>query len=104
MTADNKAIELEYAINGRENEGGAPALQSMDCHYGRRIESDRCWTVYHVYTGVPARIEGRFMTGLSQSDATESMLSLNQSNVARRKERGRRLRADSPPLSPPRQS
>jgi hypothetical protein len=61
----------------------------MDHHYGRRIESDRSWSVYHVFTGAPARVEGQHMTGLSRSDATEGMLSLNRRNEGRRRERSR---------------
>lgn len=96
--ARRKVTELGRAISGWENEGGAPAPDSMDFNYGRRIESDRCWTVYHVFTGAPARIDGRSMTGLSRSEATLSMLSLNQSNVERRKERSRRRQLASTPI------
>jgi hypothetical protein len=75
------------AIGVRENGGGAPERDSMDHQYGRRIEADRSWTVYHVFTGVPARVGGDAMTGLSRSDATDGMLCLNLRNARRRKER-----------------
>ena len=54
------------AIGIWENEGGAPGRDPMDHQYGRRIETDRSWTVYHVFTGVPARVGGDAMIGLSQ--------------------------------------
>jgi hypothetical protein len=93
----NRVGRSVLAIGVWENEGGAHAPDSMDCHYGRRIESDRSWTVYHVFTGVPARIDGRSMTGLSRREATDNMLSINQSNVARRTQRSR-LRLVSSPM------
>ena len=74
------------AIGIWENEGGAPGRNSMDHQYGRRIEADRSWTVYHVFTGVPARVGGDAMIGLSRSDATEGMMSLNLRNAGRRKD------------------
>lgn len=89
----NVCIETERlsnaaAIGVGENEGGAPGRRSLDRQYGRRIEADRSWTVYHVFTGVPAHANGLDMTGLSRSDATDGMLSLNRHNERRHKERG----------------
>ena len=75
------------ALGAWENEGGAPGRDSMDHQYGRRIETDRSWTVYHVFTGIPASAQGQTMTGLSRADATSGMLSLNLRNAARRRER-----------------
>ena len=89
MNARNNETERRRsaaAIGIWENEGGAPGRDSMDHQYGRRIEADRSWTVYHVFTGVPARADGEAMIGLSRSDATEGMLSLNRRN-ARRQQR-----------------
>jgi len=77
-------LERNALANGvRENEGGAPApgVGAPDHYYGRRIEADRSWTVYHVFTGIPALIAGRAMTDLSRSEATDSMLSLNQATL-----------------------
>ena len=37
-----------------ENEGGALEVDSMDHHYGRRIETDRTWTIHHINSGVSA--------------------------------------------------
>lgn len=50
---------------------------SMAHQYGRRIEADGSWTIYDVFTGVPASICGHSVTGLSRPDATEVMTFLN---------------------------
>lgn len=78
----------DFAIDRWENEGGAHGHDSQDLHYGRRVEADRSWTVYHVFTGVPARIDGNTMIGLTQRVATDGMLSLNRRNEARRRDGG----------------
>ncbi|MFK0692730.1 hypothetical protein ACFX5Q_31930 [Mesorhizobium sp. IMUNJ 23033] len=78
-----------------ENEGGAPGRDFTNRQYGRRVEADRSWTVYHVFTGIPAHEDGVAMTGLNRSDATRSMLSLNQRNAERR-----RARVAAPPIVP----
>lgn len=65
----------------------APPADALDEQYGRRVEADRSWTVYHVFTGVPARFGGDAMVGLTRSAATSGMLSLNRRNVQRRRER-----------------
>jgi len=85
--AERKRSVTASAIDIWENEGGAPGHDSVDHHYGRRVEADRSWTVYHVFTGVPARVGGNAMIGLSRSDATHGMLSLNHRNAESRKER-----------------
>jgi hypothetical protein len=93
MNAPNNYPELThkiagFAIEGWENEGGAHRHESLDNHYGRRVEVDRSWTVYHVFTGVPARINGNSMVGLTQRVATDGMLSLNRHNEPRRRSGG----------------
>jgi len=70
-----------------DNEGAASVRTPGDEQYGRRIEADRSWTIYHVFTGIPASPEGLEMIGLSRSAATAGMLSLNGRNDGRRKER-----------------
>jgi hypothetical protein len=75
------------AIDTWENEGGAPGCEPVDGQFGRRIEPDRSWTIYHVFTGVPARVGGDAMVGLSRSDATDGMMSLNRRGAGCRKER-----------------
>jgi hypothetical protein len=68
-----------------ENEGGAPGREEHQ--YGRRIEADRSWTVYHVFTGGAARVGDDDLIGLSKSQATSRMMSLNVRTAERRKER-----------------
>ncbi len=75
---DNDTVQrhnaVAIALCRNEGESGR---EPVDRQYGRRIEMDRSWTVYHVFTGVPVRADGHVMTGLSRSDATSGMLSLN---------------------------
>lgn len=75
-----------------ENEGGTSGRDFADRQYGRRVEADRSWTVYHVFSGIPALVDGGAMTGLSRSDATRSMLSLNQRMPSARRRGLRRRR------------
>ena len=77
MSADDNDAE-------RKRVAAASAIDSSDHHYGRRVEMDCSWTVYHVYTGVPAHIGDIAMIGLSRRAATEGMLSLNRRNELRR--------------------
>ncbi len=90
MNANNNTNlrrSANFALGVWENEGGAPGGRPPGRMFGRRIEADRSWTVYHVFSGVPAHIEGRAMVGLSQSDATDGMTSLNLHDTGRRNER-----------------
>jgi hypothetical protein len=98
MNPDIKKTELDrhaLAISVWENEGGSRAPDTPDGQFGRRVEMDRSWTIYHVFTGIPARVDGSALTDLSQSAATDGMLSLNLRNVKRRKERCTRPRLAS---------
>ncbi|EHK54051.1 hypothetical protein [Allomesorhizobium alhagi] len=70
-----------------ENEGGAPSRDLTEHQYGRRVEIDRSWTVYHVFTGVAARVGNDDLIGLSRSQATSRMMSLNLRNAECRKQR-----------------
>ncbi|WP_315901523.1 hypothetical protein [Prosthecodimorpha staleyi] len=94
---DRARARQALALGVWENEGGAPATAILDHQFGRRIESDRSWTVYHVFTGVPARRGGAPMTGLSRSEATDGMVSLNRldARVNARRRRERELPASS---------
>ena len=76
----------DNAISVWDNEGGASVRTAGDEQYGRRVEADRSWTIYHVFTGIPASREGLEMIGLSRSVATNGMLSLNRRNEGGRKE------------------
>jgi hypothetical protein len=73
------------AISVWENDGGAQASNPPDGQFGRRVEMDSSWTIYHVFTGVPARVDGSALTHLSGSAATDGMLSLNRRNVKRQR-------------------
>jgi hypothetical protein len=84
---ETERMRIATAINVWENEGGSPGQDSVHHQYGRRIEADRSWTIYHVFTGIPARFGGDAMTGLSRLDATSGMLRLNLRNAERRRER-----------------
>jgi hypothetical protein len=79
------------AIGVWENEGGASGTDSANHQYGRRVEMDRSWTVYNVFSGAPANTSGNSMTGLSQSDATDGMLSLNLRSERRQRARDKPL-------------
>ncbi|SIT56880.1 conserved hypothetical protein [Mesorhizobium prunaredense] len=70
-----------------ENEGGAPGPDLTEQLYGRRVEADRSWTVYHVFTGVAARVGNDDLIGLNRSQATSSIMSLNRRTAERRKQR-----------------
>jgi hypothetical protein len=70
-----------------ETEGGAPGRDLKEHLYGRRVESDRSWTVYHVFTGVTARVGDDDLIGLSRSQATSRMMSLNLGNAECREQR-----------------
>lgn len=67
------------------NEGGASVRASDSEQYGRRMETDRSWTIYHVFTGIPASQDGQEMSGLSRLVATDGMLSLNRRNEVGRR-------------------
>jgi hypothetical protein len=103
MNADGNEAELDrnaLSISVWENEGGARASGAPDGQFGRRVELDRSWTVYHVFTGVPARVDGLTLTDLSRSAATDGMLSLNLSSAKRQNDRSTRQRLASNVLRP----
>lgn len=75
------------ALSAWENEGGAIGSDPSARQYGRRIEADRSWTVYHVFTGTTASVDGHPMTGLNRASATRSMLALNLNSRILRRER-----------------
>lgn len=88
MTANSHdPARRQAAIEIWENEGGSPGHDQIDYSYGRRIELDRSWTVYHVFTGVPVGVGNNKLSGLSRVAATEKMLSLNRRSETGRGER-----------------
>jgi hypothetical protein len=101
MNIHGKAAEIRRRAPGIdvwEDDGGAPAPCALDHQYGRRVEMDRSWTVYHVFTGEPARIDGVMLTGLSRWQATDRMLSLNRLTVLRKQERNAWMRSSANPV------
>jgi hypothetical protein len=81
------AMEIELRRHALAIDDTVTMSDPADDHYGRRIEIDRSWTVYHVFTGTPAFVADTRMIGLSRSEATDKMMSLNQRNADRRVER-----------------
>jgi hypothetical protein len=80
-----RSAESSVAIGTGDIEGCTVRQDSMHNQYGRRIERDGTWTVYHVFSGVPAQIGGQSMYGLDKARATETMVWVNASNVERRR-------------------
>ncbi|WP_202330226.1 hypothetical protein [Mesorhizobium sp. L-8-3] len=68
-----------------------------DQQFGLRVEADRTWTVYHVFSGIPAEAGGNAMSGLDRGEATNRMLSLNRRTVFRS---GTRAWVKPPALDP----
>ncbi|MDO5898417.1 hypothetical protein PYL13_023960 [Agrobacterium sp. Azo12] len=89
MNTNGKHRRQALSVERWENEGGACVKDTPDSQYGRRIERDRSWTIYHVFTGVPVRIGDCTLIDLSISEATDGMLSLNRRNATLRQERSR---------------
>jgi hypothetical protein len=72
MNADSNETEPDrraLAISVWENEGGVRAPGTPDGQFGRRVEMDRSWTIYHVLTGIPARVDGAALTDLSRQSS-----------------------------------
>ena len=53
--------------------------------YEIRQESNGCWTVVNVLTGLPAASDGRDLTGLGKDDASDIAYALNE-DVARHRD------------------
>jgi len=84
---NNNSI-LEWTDRSRtlDRQSAAAGRDFGDRQYGRRVEVDRSWTVYHVFSGIPAHVDGAFMIGLTRAVATQSMLALNLRNARRQSE------------------
>lgn len=81
----NRAERIDMHRDNRNH-----PLRNTEWHeplYGRRVETDRSWTVYHVFTGIPADASCGVMTGLSRVEATNRMMSLNRHSEVRRRPR-----------------
>ncbi|WP_198021647.1 hypothetical protein [Mesorhizobium sp. WSM3224] len=80
--------ETEWAHNAEFDglqHNGVSGHGFRDRQYGRRVEADHSWTVYHVFTGIPAHIDGAQLVGLTRARATQSMLDLNRRNAEDRR-------------------
>lgn len=51
--------------------------------YGRRVEKNGTWTIYHVFSGVPAEYASWKMVGLNVKTADRALRILNTPAVAR---------------------
>jgi len=95
----------ETAIENWENEGGSPGAvphyhEDFGFQYGKRIEIDRTWTVYHVFTGIPVSSGDGALVGLSNAEASAMIASFNIGKEERRKSTIKRLRIRGPSISP----
>jgi hypothetical protein len=88
MTAKTKSkfSFLAAALRRRDSAGGVAARDEMHNDYGRRVEQDGSWTIYHVFTGVPAHFGAREMTGMSASESMTMTVQTNAANGLRRRE------------------
>ncbi len=75
---------MNHALEKWADEGGALAQDSMHREYGKRIEADGSWTVYHVFTGSPATIGGDLMQGMNAKNALDQMMKTNSGNSSQR--------------------
>jgi hypothetical protein len=71
--------EIRQDIQAWENEGGAIAVvHGQDWYrFGKRIESDGTWTIYHVFSGVPAKLGTWKMNGLKAPVAERALHIIN---------------------------
>lgn len=84
---------MNRALENWDNEGGAPVQDSMHSEYGKRVEADGSWTIYHVFTGSPATIGGDLMEDMNAEDALDQMTKTNADNSTRRAARAKTLKA-----------
>lgn len=83
--AKEQSVRRESNKEARHNPESSNCNHADAQQFGRRIEPNRTWTVYHVFSGAPARHGSNAMTGLSRSEATEGMLALNRRDTERLK-------------------
>jgi hypothetical protein len=84
---------MNRALENWDDEGGAPAQDSMHSEYGKRVEPDGSWTIYHVFSGIPATIGGNLMDDMNAKDALDQMTNTNTGNYTRRAARPKNLKA-----------
>ncbi|MGF6175158.1 hypothetical protein [Ensifer sp. 4252] len=59
------------------NEGRAPHDVLGRYQFGRRVEVDGSWTIYHVFSGKPAQVGAWKMIGLNRQNAHQALDVLN---------------------------
>lgn len=91
MNAHDAGTLRHSPASGYDSEADVPRRDMRDRQYGRRVERDGSWSIYHVFTGAPAEIRGLPTTGLTRGCATEGMLLLNRRNEGHAGERGNPL-------------
>lgn len=91
MNAHDAGTPRHFPAGGHDSEASAACRDMRDRQYGRRVERDGSWSIYHVFTGAPAEIRGLPTTGLTRGRATEGMLLLNRRNEGHAGERGNPL-------------
>lgn len=69
--------QQKHALLGWQAQGGPPRQSGDLYQFGRRVEVDGSWTIYHVFTGTPAHIGSWTMTGLNRRDADKALTILN---------------------------
>jgi hypothetical protein len=57
-------------------------LPGVQYGYGKRIEADRSWTIYHVFTGVPVNTGARDLINLDAKTAIRALRILNAPDIA----------------------
>jgi hypothetical protein len=60
----------------------------MAHRYDVRNDPDKLWTVFDVFTGWPAELDGLILTGLQPEEAYDILDEVNQQDVETRKAKG----------------
>ncbi|WP_454817341.1 hypothetical protein [Labrys neptuniae] len=60
----------------------------MERRYDLRAEEDDTWTVFDVFTGLPAMVDGFEATGFEVEEAGDLLAMLNAADFERRREAG----------------
>lgn len=85
MAASSPATSPTYQINRESLHCGSATTVSTvgGYRYGKRIERNGTWTIYHVFSGVPAEYAAWKMVGLDVKTAARALRILNVPASAR---------------------
>lgn len=61
--------------------GMTTVLPGVQYGYGKRIEADKSWTIYHVFSGIPANVGGHDLVQLDAKSAIRALRILNAPDV-----------------------